>query len=213
MGRNWRQIPALIAGAGVLAATVYVLGSPPAASRKGPGPTGPPYAALHSESLTPTATRPSEAVARAVERAARGAAPLPYFADRREAARFLGQWQGRLVEGRALVAVADEFDAGAENGHAVPVTLWLDSGSGVMGLSGEAAFEPTPGGLKLRQLELQPVRLTLSSWEDAARQLRSAHPTGTEPGRAAAPFYGLFRFTLDGRRFAVDARTGEVTAD
>lgn len=208
MGHGWRQVPALLAGAGILAATLYIVSLPVAEGGRA--------RTRHSPSMTTPvpalpATRPSDALARAVERAARGALPEPFFADRTEAARFLEHWQGRLIEGRALVARADDFDAGAENGHQVPVTLWLDSGSRVMGLTGEVAFEPTPGGPKLRSLRLGPVDLTAASWADAEGRLRKAQLARGRPQRGAAPFYGIFHFTMGGAHYGVDARTGEVT--
>ncbi|MFZ5824481.1 MAG: hypothetical protein ACOY94_09145 [Bacillota bacterium] len=210
MGLNWRQVPALLAGAGVLAATLYVI-QVPTTGRAGPPERLPVrHGALVPSPAAPSRTRPSEALARAVERAARGALPEPYFADRREAARFLERWQGRLIQGKALVEQADQFDAGAEHGHRVPVTLWLDSGSRVLGLTGEAAFEPSPGGQRLQSLQLEPVSLAVGSWAEAAEAVRRAHPTAAAPEQGAAPFYGLFRFRLGGDQFAVDARTGEV---
>lgn len=212
MGHDWRQIPALLAGAGVLAVTLYVV-QPPA------GGAGPLHerpleqTILHPSPAAMAATRPSEALARVVERTARGALSEPYFVDQQEAGRFLERWQGRLIEGKALVAQADQFDAGAENGHRAPVTLWLDSGSRVMGLSGEAVFVPTPGGLKLRGLRLQPIKLRVSTWGEAAEQLGQSYSAGGKPEQGVAPFYGLFRFHLNGHRYAVDARTGEATQE
>lgn len=209
MGRNWRQVPALMAGAAVLAATLSIVGAGgPAGSASNP-PAG--QAAVVPPGAMPAATRPSEALARAVERAARGALPEPYFTDRQAAARFLSHWQGRLIAGRALVAQADQFDAGAEHGHRVPATLWLDSGTRVMGLTGEAAFEPDPGGLRLRSLQLEQIPLAINTWAEAAGRLRQVHGAQGEPVGATAPFYGLFRFRLEGLEYAVDARTGEVS--
>lgn len=208
MGHFWRQAPALLAGAGVLTATLYVVALP---------------ARTHGEALPPQrggqarpegqATRPSEALARAVERVARGALPEPYFANQAAAAGFLDRWQGQLIDGRVRVAMADQFDAGAEHGHRVPVTVWIDSDSQVMGLTGEAVFEPGPGGLKLRDLRLEPVKLAVSGWAEAARRVQEAHPLDGQPTRTDAPFYGQFRFNQAGRRYAVDARTGEVVQE
>lgn len=211
MRHDWRQIPALLAGAGVLAATLYTVQS------AGRADLAPERSAEQAATIPPTAMRvatpPSEVVARAVERAARGALPEPYFADRPEAARFLSRWQGRLVEGRALVAQADQFDVGAEHGHRVPITLWLDSGSRVMGLSGEAAFEPGPEGLRLQTLQLEQIPLALNTWAEAAWRVRQAHPAQGEPVGATAPFHGLFRFRLGSDGYAVDARTGEMIVE
>ncbi|MFZ5815862.1 MAG: hypothetical protein ACOY93_11235 [Bacillota bacterium] len=214
MRDHWRQIPALLAGAGVLAATLYILALP------GPrdpllGPEGPAEAGIHgagplSEPVPPP-TRPSDALARAVEQAARGTLPTTYFADRAEAARFLDRWRGQLVEGRALVSTADQFDAGAAEGHTIPVTLWLDSGTRVMGLAGEVAFEPSPGGLRIGRLALRPLPLAVRSWAEAERIL--AHFPTPGPVRSAAPFYGQFRFTAGDQRFAVDALTGRVSRE
>lgn len=221
MGHTWRQIPALLAGAGVLAATLYLAGLPARTDQ-----ASPPFPVSQSQllpggtlarpgipDLPAVATRPSEALARAVERAARGALPEPYFQDRAAAARFLDRWQGRLIDGRVRVAKADQFDAGAEHGHRVPVTLWIDNDSRVMGLTGEALFDSTPAGLKLLDLRLDPVKLRVPTWAEAARRVEKAAAAGRRPDRAESPFYGDFRFTLGDRRYAVSAQTGEVIAE
>lgn len=213
MGYDWRQVPALLAGAGVLVATTYLMAlSPP--THRGAAPPQPAAGLVLARpgipNDMPASTRPSEALSRAVERVARGALPEPYFLDQALAAKFLERWQGRLIEGRVRVAMADQFDAGAENGHRVPVSLWIDSDSRVMGLTGEATFEPTPGGLKLRQLHLEPVPLAVPTWAEAAARVRRADPIGGEPTRTDAPFYGLFRFSQQDGRYAVSAQTGEV---
>lgn len=210
MSDHWRRIPALLAGAGVLAAALYAVGLPTPSK-------------VDAEHLSvtrwlawpglPTATRPSEALARAVERTARGALPEPYFLDRREAARFRDRWQGRLVEGRALVARADAFDAGTAHGHRIPVEIWLDGGDRVMGLAGEVTFEPQDGGPRLRTVDLRPIDLAVSTWAEAEERLRRTYPVAGEPTAGAAPFYGLFRFRLGDQRWAVDARTGEVVPE
>jgi hypothetical protein len=217
MDHVWRRAPALLAGAGVLAATLNIVGllsghrRPWAPAWQQPAGSAGTLARPGIPEGAPVATLPSEALARAIERAARGVVPEPYFVDPTEAARFLDRWRGRLVEGKALVAMADQFDAGAENGHAVPVTLWLDSGSRVMGLTGEAAFEPMPGGLRLRSLQLEPLDLAVASWAEAAR--RAGQGAAGEVLRSPAPFYGVFRFTMGGHRWAINARTGEVSAE
>lgn len=218
MGHSWRQIRALLAGVGVLTATLYLMGL--RAGTEGSIPTRPvsrgqllPGQALARPGIPDMPagdTRPSEALARAVERAARGALPEPYFLDRAAAARFLDRWQGRLIEGRVRVAMTDQFDAGAENGHRVPVTLWIDDDSRVMGLTGEALFDSTPPGLMLLDVKLEPVKLAVSTWADAAGRVGQASLTRRQPERADSPFYGEFRFTLGDRRYAINAQTGEV---
>jgi len=136
---------------------------------------------------------------------------MPYFVDEPTAIHFLERWQGRLPEGKVLVAMADEVDAGAESGHPIPVRLYLDTGRRVVCLTGEVRFAKGRPGNRIEQLSLKPERLRIDSWEAASGQLRATH--GVTAGAASAPFYGRFRFTVGGRRFAVDAATGEVTEE
>lgn len=211
MQHKWSHLPALLAGAGVLAAALCAI-QPPNGSQMGQaGLQQPTLMGLRSPS--PDTSRPSEAVIRTVELVARGSMPSHYFAAPQAADQFQERWQGGLIEGKVLMAQADEFDAGAENGHRVPVQLWLDSGSRVMGLAGQAAFEPGKGGLKIRELQLAPQTLQVESWAAAKERLRRAYPAVPEPVAATAPFYGLFRFSLGDGRYAVDAQSGRVVRE
>jgi hypothetical protein len=154
---------------------------------------------------------PSAALAAAVEAVAAGRAPIN-FATPDGAEQFRRQWQGALpADGHALVAQADDVDAGAENGHTVPVVIWVAGDQGVTGLKGTAAFAPGSGGAwQIRQADLQPLTLTVRTWKDAAQHLRTG-VTGVKP--APAPFYGGFRFDTDQGRFVVDAISGRVEGE
>lgn len=222
MGYNWRHIPALLAGAAILAATLQILGVPSGGQSSGAaqqlpaatvGQSGRAAQQLPATAVGQMADRPSETLVRALERTARGLIPVPYFVDSNAADRFLAHWEDQLVEGKAQVESADDLDAGAIHGHVVPVTLWLDGGSRVMGLTGTVGFEPTGNGPRIRQLDLRTLPLAIPTWERATRRLRQAGHREGPVFRGVAPFFGRFHFSLGGQRYAVDARTGEVTTE
>ena len=172
-----------------------------------------PSASTPAAALKPPSarSRPSAALAAAVQAVAAGQAPAP-FASAGGAEEFRRQWQGALPrDGKALVAQADDVDAGAENGHTVPVVVWVAGDLGVTGLQGSAAFEPGAGGAwQVRQADLHPLTLTVRSWAEAAERLRTVRAAVTGLKRAPVPFYGGFRFDTDQGRFVVDAISGRV---
>jgi hypothetical protein len=156
----------------------------------------------------PAAT-PAGALASAVQMAAerrRDGVDL-YFADAGTAGRFFDQWATRLPRGTVRVARADEVNAGGENGHRIPVEVWLE-GARVVGLRGEAQFVMGPQGARIAHLELQAIPLSIPTREDAARLLRSRLSTPVTP--VTGPFYGRYRFAGAGRTYDVDAATGVV---
>jgi hypothetical protein len=154
---------------------------------------------------------PSAALVQAVEAAAAGVKPLGVFAAPDLAESFFAQWEGRLPEqGQVTVALADQVDAGAENGHTVPVTVWVAGVHVVTGLKGEAAFVPAGEGWQIRHLALDPIDLKVRSWEDAVRRLRAMRPAFAVAKRVEAPFYGRFHLDTGRGRYGVDAETGDV---
>ncbi len=203
----WRNAPGLLAATAILVATLFLTGPSLRPSDQAQNET-PPSTTASGIAPVPSETPPAEVLARAVERVTRGASPMPYFAEPAEAAQFLELWYGRLPEGKVLVAMADAFNAGAEAGHLVPVRLYLDSGSRVLCLTGEAGVKSSPQGNRIRRLTLTEEPLLVDSWAAATGRLKAA--VGVVPKVAAAPFYGRFRFTVGDRHYAVDAASGEV---
>lgn len=155
---------------------------------------------------------PADALAAAVEAAALGlkAEMAVHFPDPAQAAAFYAKWHGTLPPGRALVAMADEVDAGAIHGHKVPVTVWVAGETGVAGIRGEAEFASGPGGVQIMQANLEAIPLQVRSWDEAGKRLKAARPGAGPVQRAQAPFYGTFRFVAGDRRYGVNAATGEV---
>lgn len=162
----------------------------------------------------PARSGPSAALAAAVEAVAAGRAPAP-FADPGGAEQFRRLWQGALpAGGRALIAQADDVDAGAENGHTVPVVIWVAGEQGVGGLQGTASFaQDSHGTWQVQTADLHTLKLTVRSWTEAAQHLRTQRASVTEVKRATAPFYGGFRFDTSQGRFVVDAITGRVESE
>lgn len=164
----------------------------------------------------PRAT-PAEALAAAVEAAALGRPEELYvhFVQRSAAGAFYEAWRGQIPPGgTVLVALADQVNAGAENGHAVPVTVWISDPAGpVFGLQGQAQFAPARGGVQIKDAELAALPLQVRTWGEAARRLAAAHPAASGAQRSDRPFYGRFRFTTGQAHFAVDALTGRVEVE
>lgn len=171
-----------------------------------PGPAKAPGRDETPQAVPARPASPSETLSLAVEAAAQGQSErvLRYFADPTAAQGFMSALGDRLPAGKALVARADQVDAGAGEGHAVPVTVWVDGPGAVTGLQGEARFSPTPEGHRIRELWLAPVTLKVSSWAAASRKAPGLRRDDN------AAFYGRFRFTDGRRRVAIDALTGAV---
>lgn len=155
--------------------------------------------------------RPAEVLAEAVSRLADGdkAGLERLFSGSAARERFAAALAGQLPPGAAArVARADDLNAGAENGHRVPVEVWVDNGREVAGLSGEVAFVQDGGAFLISSVELKPIPLRVTSWVQAVRE------TGA-PGATPrpVPFLGRFRLQAGERRFSVEARTGEVEAE
>lgn len=152
--------------------------------------------------------RPDEVLAAAVSRLAKGDEPglQSLFADGAVRQRFAEAAGGLLPPGSAArVARADDLNAGAENGHRVPVEVWAENGREVMGLSGEVAFVRKGDAFRIASLEVRPIPLRVRTWAQAAQM---ADSPGASP--RPVPFLGRFRLQDGERRLAVDARTGEV---
>jgi hypothetical protein len=164
--------------------------------------------------LTEARQTPSDALAAAVEAAALGLKDemAVHFPDQAVAAAFYQKWHGTLPPGRALVALADQVDGGAEHGHLVPVTVWVAGETGVAGLRGAAEFASGPAGVQIMRADLAPVPLKVRSWAEAQAKLKAARPAAPAAGlqRAQVPFYGQFRFVAGDHRYAVGAASGEV---
>lgn len=171
------------------------------------------------EPLRQARSTPAEALAAAVEAAALGLEEELgiHFPDPEEARAFYGSLRGKLPRGGAVrVAQADEVNAGAEHGHQVPVTVWVSGENAVAGLRGEAEFASSPGGVQIRRIVLAPVKLKVASWAKAAEVAGAAGAVAEAAGagdtlrRADVPFYGVFRFEAGGRRWGVDAVSGQT---
>jgi hypothetical protein len=167
--------------------------------------------------------RPSATLAAAVEATVRGRPQEMrlFYAAAAPGDRFYQLWAGRLPAGNVTVAQADEVDAGAEHGHLVPVTLWVDNRREVAGLQGEARWIRGESGYRIDSLRLARMPLQVSSWADAARRVSAVL---TKPGMpvlqpdeaprpVSAPFHGRFEFLSAQGRYAVDAQTGEVVSE
>lgn len=152
--------------------------------------------------------QPAEVLAEAVSRLAQGdrAGLASLFSDGAVRQRFVAAAAGHLPFGSvARVSRADDLNAGAENGHRVPVEVWAENGLEVTGLAGEVSFAREGGAFRISSLELKPVPLRATTWAQAASL---AEAPGAIP--RAVPFLGHFRLQHGERRLAVDARTGEV---
>lgn len=109
---------------------------------------------------------PAEALAAAVEAAALGLkAEIPlHFSTAGTGQLFYTQWNGKVPPGTVQVVEPDDVNAGAENGHLIPVTIWVTGEKQVVVLSGEARFSPAPRGYQIREVRLKmdersPLRL------------------------------------------------------
>ncbi|MDF2630196.1 MAG: hypothetical protein K0R39_4027 [Symbiobacteriaceae bacterium] len=165
------------------------------------------------EPLREARSTPAEALAAAFEAATLGLDDElgVHFPDPEVARAFAASLRGKLPRGGAVrVAQADEVNAGAEHGHLVPVTVWVSGAEAVAGFTGEAEFASGPGGVQIRRIALEPVALKVTSWAEAVRRAQAAAGTGPLPRRADAPFYGVFRFEAGGKRWGVDAVTGQA---
>lgn len=164
--------------------------------------------ALAAFAAEEAASRPSQVLARAISELAVGDRDRfrTRFSRPDEAERILADLTGlKLPAGPVNVAMADDLDAGAENGHRVPVTIWIDGAETTAGLRGEVSFQSEAGHFKLARLRLSPLPLAVRTWSEAARQIG-------RPGlvRSGAPFYGRYRFVGGPERWSVDALTGDV---
>lgn len=170
------------------------------------------YASAAFTPLRAVRPRPSQVLAAAVEAAATrlGEELQLHVSDPALADAFLKQWAGELPPGTARVANADDVDAGAENGHRVPVTVWVSDGMKVAGLEGEASFETAPAGYRIQSLRMAAIPLKVSTRAEALRRLKAARPGLRDAVPANLPFYGTYRFQAGGRQYAVNAATGEV---
>jgi|GEM_PF-5556539 len=167
------------------------------------------------EPLAEPRDRPSAALAAAVEAVSLSlTAEMPvHFTSATGGEAFYARWHGKLPPGSVQVERADDVDAGAENGHTVPVILWVAGPTGAACLKGTATFEAGDGKVVIRQASLEQVTLKVASWEEATRKLTTAYPALHSPKPAATPFYGRYRFGSGGARYAVDALTGKVEAE
>lgn len=152
--------------------------------------------------------RPAEILAAAVSALAGGGrADLGrLFGDRAVLERFRSTVAHGLPSGGvARVARSDDLNAGAENGHRVPVEIWVENGLEAAALAGEISFTRDGGGFRISAVQLEPVPLAVTSWQQAAAV---AGTPGAIP--RPVPFLGHFRLRDGERRLAVDARTGQV---
>lgn len=131
---------------------------------------------------------------------------ISLFSDGAVRERFVAAATGQLPSGSvARVSRADDLNAGAENGHRVPVEVWAENGREVSGLAGEVSFVQEDGLFRIASLELKPVPLRVTTWAQAASIVEAP---GAIP--RPVPFLGHFRLQHGERRLAVNARTGEV---